>query len=150
MNALAKSCQGLKLSIDITGGVDSRLLVAAMDYYDMNYDLAVSGPKDHIDVVYADKIAKTLNKKLTITTQCIENLDADLENVFDCCDGIVDITTYHRLFQHQGRRAEGKYDLSISGAGGEIYKEYVWLHDFPFYKSNKAVSYTHLTLPTKA
>ena len=137
MNALAKSCQGLKLSIDITGGVDSRLLVAAMDYYDMNYDLAVSGPKDHIDVVYADKIAKTLNKKLTITTQCIENLDADLENVFDCCDGIVDITTYHRLFQHQGRRAEGKYDLSISGAGGEIYKEYVWLHDFPFYKSNK-------------
>ena len=134
MEQLHASTKESFLSIDITGGVDSRLLLGALDYYGSNYELAISGPAGHDDVEYAKSIASYLGKKLLITEQDVtSSLQKEIDDIFEISDGLLDISSYHRIYQHQKNRAQMGYDLTISGAGGEIYKEFSWLHDFPFY-----------------
>ena len=73
MEQLYASTKESFLSIDITGGVDSRVLVGALDYYGSNYELAIAGPAGHDDVEYAKSIASYLGKKLLITEQSVSS-----------------------------------------------------------------------------
>ena len=137
MESVSNAIRDEKIVVDITGGIDSRLLVSALNYYNVDFDLAVSGTENTKDVLIAKVVASRLNKKLLINYHHLEKIEQELDEIFYITEGLYTIVNYHRPYQLSKMRKEAGYTLSISGAGGEIYKEFTWLHDFPFYSKQK-------------
>jgi len=138
--SISRAIKHEKIVVDITGGIDSRLLVAVMSHYKLDFDLAVSGIKGNEDIRIAEQISFLLKKKLIINYHNLNDLENELNDIFYLTDGLSNVVSYHRPYQLLKQRKGGGYSLSISGAGGEIYKEFSWLHDFPFYNKK----YTNL------
>lgn len=138
LSKMAKTFRGKKLGIDLTGGIDSRLLVTIFDYYNLDYELYISGMKGNKDIEIAQTIANILHKKLNITYHEVDNIEEQLSDLIDRCDGVCDIIANHRLYLHNLSKRRNGIDITISGAGGELYKDFWWLQDFPFYNRRKA------------
>jgi len=146
LESFCNSIKKERIVVDITGGVDSRLLVSTLQHFKLEFDLCVSGVKGNKDILIAEEIAKKLNKKLIICYHSIDNIEQELNDIYYITDGISNIVNYHRPYQLSMMRKENNYSLSISGAGGEIYKEFSWLTDFPFYNKKKANLYRYYNL----
>lgn len=130
----AKSLRNCSLSIDLTGGNDSRLLAVLLDLYGLKYETAISGGNaDYKDVSISKKIAHSLGRPWFATIHSVSSLEADMPKLFTITEGMYDILYYHRLYQLQKERKARGVDTIISGMGGELFKDYWWLQDFPFY-----------------
>jgi hypothetical protein len=128
-----------KISIDLTGGTDSRLIVSLLDYLGADYELAVSGTKGHKDIDLARDISEILEKQFFVSYHKIEDITCDsLKDLFFLTDAQTDILNYHRKYQLIQQRKERGFDLQITGAGGELYKDFWWLQDLPFYRKKNA------------
>lgn len=130
----AISLSNCSLSIDLTGGNDSRLLAVMLDFYGLKFETAISGGvADNEDVIVSKKIAHSLGHSWFGTIQSVSALEEDIARLFTITEGLYDILYYHRLFQLQKERQARGIDTMISGVGGELFKDYWWLQDFPFY-----------------
>jgi Asparagine synthase len=120
-----------QVSVDMTGGIDSRLLAVALSYFGLPFETAASGRPGIADLEIAESVANTLGKPFHVTYHAAEQSDWD-ELVWRS-SGMFDVTKNSRLMQLQkDRRARG-INVSVSGAGGELFKDFWWLQDFPFY-----------------
>ncbi len=128
-----ESVKNEKIVVDITGGVDSRLIVSTLHFHNIEFDLAISGVEGNDDIRIAKIIADTLNKKLHILYHTVDNIQYELEEIFSINECLSDVVGYHRAYQLALIRKQNNYSLSISGAGGEIYKDFPWMQDFPFF-----------------
>ena len=130
-----------KISLDLTGGTDSRLIACLLNYLDTDFELAVSGTEGHKDIDIARNISGILKKSFFVSYHNIEDITGDsLRNLFYLTDAQTDILNYHRKYQLILQRKERGIDMQITGAGGELYKDFWWLQDFPFYnKKNAAI-----------
>lgn len=136
---LSKAIEKEKISIDITGGVDSRLIAGAMDCYDANFELAISGNSWNSDMIIADKIGKLLNKKFYPYYHKLDNLNEnELLKLFFDTDSSLDIISYHRIYKYLESRKNRGITFHLSGDGGALYKDFWWLQDFPFYRKKKS------------
>ena len=63
---LASSLAGLNVSVDLTGGSDTRL-VAALLARSLPFECAVSGTADSSDVEIAGEVARALGRPLHVT-----------------------------------------------------------------------------------
>jgi asparagine synthetase B (glutamine-hydrolysing) len=131
--AFAGSIQGEKVSLDLTGGIDSRLLAVVLRSLGVDFELALSGRPDNTDVAIAEEVASVLGVELHLTYHTIDGLEASLPTLFAACDGSFDVLKMHRLTQLQEDRKRRGVTLSLSGAGGELFKDFWWLQDFPWY-----------------
>lgn len=132
-NLFAKSIRNKKVSLDLTGGIDSRLLAALLMDKGIDFNAAISGNHEDPDTIIAKEVSKTIQKELHVTVHNIDNLESELLKIFDLSNGMIDASRYHRISQHQKKRKSEGNDLALSGVGGEIYKDFSWLHEFPFY-----------------
>lgn len=131
---LAKSLANKKISIDLTGGIDSRLIVLMLDYFGLEFETAISGgTNDYKDIKISEKVAKALKHPWYCTIHSLSSLEQDIPELFYATDGLYNILYFHRLFQLQKARLERGIDVMISGVGGEFFKDFWWLQDFPFY-----------------
>jgi hypothetical protein len=130
-----------KISLDLTGGADTRLIVSLLNYLETDFELAVSGTEGHKDIDIARDISKILKKSFFVSYHNIEDITGDsLRNLFYLTDAQTDILNYHRKYQLILHRKERGFDMQITGVGGELYKDFWWLQDFPFYnKKNAAI-----------
>lgn len=136
---LLPSLEKKKLSLDITGGSDSRMLVALFKNTSQNFELSITGEETSQDVKIAQEIAQKINHSFYLTKhQGGKVSDDDLKNLCHFSDGMLDISVYHRLSQYYQDRKKRGVGLQVSGAGGELYKDFWWLQDFPFY--NKKIA----------
>ncbi|UCH95912.1 MAG: hypothetical protein JSV88_03445 [Candidatus Aminicenantes bacterium] len=127
-----------KISFDLTGGTDSRLLVSLMTYLNADFELAVSGIKGHKDIEIARDISHVLKKDFFVSYHNIEDItDEFLKDFFYLTDAQIDLVSYHRKHQLILQRKERGIDVQINGAGGSLYKDYWWLQDFPFYHKKR-------------
>lgn len=134
---LAISLSNRNVSIDLTGGVDSRLIAAVLGYYGMKFETASSGgTADYEDVAIARDVANALGHPYYSTVHSISSLEEDLTDLFFSTDGLYDMLYYHRLLQFAKSRVSRGMDTMISGVGGELFKDYWWLQDFPFYNKH--------------
>lgn len=121
------------ISIDITGGIDSRLVAVVLDHFDINYDAQfnISSSKlGEIDIV--NNVASTLNIPLHIVEN--GNLTSDiLDTLFYLSDAQIDLLNLQSLYFAQRERQKRNIDLIITGVAGELYKDFWWQQDFPFY-----------------
>ncbi|GBD39784.1 hypothetical protein HRbin37_02070 [bacterium HR37] len=127
-----------KVSIDLTGGIDSRLLAVLLDYFGLEFETAVVGIRGNQDIEIAKEVASILKHDIHITYHSIDNLEKDLYELFAMCDGLCNILKCHTQLQDNRGRLHRGVSLKLSGAGGELYKDFWWLQDFPFYKKKRA------------
>lgn len=128
-----------RMSIDLTGGSDSRLVVSLLEYLNADFELSVSGIIGTKDIDIAKNISNILKKDFFVTYHNIENITNDfLKDLFYITDGQIDILSYHRKHQLTLHKKERGIDIQITGAGGELYKDFWWLQDFPLYRKKSA------------
>lgn len=133
---LADSIKNERISLDLTGGIDSRLLAVALDYFGIPFEVALSGVPGNADLAIAEQVAHVLGRELHVTYHNVRDLERELAEIFPLVDGLSDVVNYHRVFQLQRDRLSRDVNLVLSGTGGELFKDFWWLQDFPFYSKN--------------
>ncbi len=127
------------ISIDLTGGIDSRLICALLDYRNLDFEVAISGVKGNQDIEIAKKVSSLLNKKFYVTYHSTNNLsDSKIYEIFNITDAQIDVLNYHRNIQFNDDKKSRGVNFQISGMAGELYKDYWWLQDFPLYRKRKS------------
>lgn len=127
-----------KISCDLTGGKDSRMVACLLDYFGIDYELAISGIQGNRDIKIAEEVAHQLDHNLEITYHSPDTDSEALLNLFDLVDGKHNILGFHRLSQLHSDRDKRGITLALSGAGGEFFNDYWWLQDFPLYSRHQS------------
>ena len=120
-----------RVSLDLTGGFDSRLLVACLKAAGIA-ETATSGQDGNVDVRIARRVAATLNLPHIAVKHEVADLAERLPELLRLTQGQIGLLTYDHMYQFlSGRQARG-ITLCIAGVGGELWKDFLWLQDFPF------------------
>ena len=130
---LGRSVEHLKLSADLTGGFDTRLIVCLLHRQDLPFELAVSGPAGSHDVEIARRVAAQLERRLEITPHDVSHLEDDLQEAFIEVDGQTDLRRFHRDRQYAASRLSRGIQVIAHGGGGAQFKDFFSYQDFPFY-----------------
>jgi hypothetical protein len=134
---LAASLSGARVSVDLSGGSDSRL-VAAMLAGSLEMECAVSGTAGARDIAIASQVARALRCPLYVTVHDASDVDSVAQELFETSDAQSDMLAFHRQRQLATGRAERQVAIASGGAGGELYKDFWWLQDFPRYRRRTA------------
>jgi asparagine synthetase B (glutamine-hydrolysing) len=135
---LARSLRGRRLSIDLTGGLDSRLCACLYRQCGVEFETVVSAAEPDVpDVVIARRVSELLGMPFYRGGHDLSCLEDELEEVFLAGDGSFDISLLHRNRQNALDRLARGADVMSSGAGGEYFRDYYYIHDFPHYGSSK-------------
>jgi hypothetical protein len=132
---LAGSLAGLKVSADVTGGIDTRLITCLLHRAGTGFEVAISGRADSEDARIAADIARLLNRPFFVTPHDLSRLDEELPLVFRDGDGQMDCCALHRLRQHCLARLARGVQVISHGAGGAHFKDFFSFQDFPRYGS---------------
>ena len=132
----AKSVENQSVSVDLTGGIDSRLLATILDANDVKFECSVSGSNKDKDVAIAEEVAHKLNHSLIVSERPSTIEEKEMEQLFYFCDGLYEIFNAYSGRNSQLQRSNREVDLIITGAGGELFKDFFWLQDFPQYRKS--------------
>jgi asparagine synthetase B (glutamine-hydrolysing) len=78
--AFAGSSKGEKVSLDLTGGIDSRLLAVVLRYLGVDFKLALSGRPDKTDIATAEEVASALGVELHLSYHTTDDLETSLQH----------------------------------------------------------------------
>lgn len=124
-------CDG-RIGCTITGGTDSRAVLANLIHSGVKPDLAITGHDSEPDVEIAKEISKVMNLNLSIISDDLEESDW-LSHSINAADGREGICAVYRL----NKLARYLYDkgihLQFGGVNGEMYKNSFINQDFPIY-----------------
>lgn len=116
----------------ITGGMDSRTILAILLYNDISPSLTITGGEDHVDVILAEKIADKTNLKLEYFSDKPESIDWIKETKLNLAGRTGICGTYRLLKQARGLAQNG-VKIKTGGVAGEMYKNSFINQDFPKY-----------------
>lgn len=132
MRRLAKAVEGAEgISCTITGGTDSRLILAHALHAGIDPTLDISGSENHVDVVIGKQIAAHLSKPILHTTDNPE--PGWIDEAIRAADGMTGVCGIYRLHKHARRLHKDGFLLDLGGGGGEFYKNSSINLDYPFY-----------------
>lgn len=127
------------VSIDLTGGIDSRLIASILACLKIPFDVVystASGNDDELKIV--EHLVGELKADLKIIYPDKNGLtENDLSELIRLGDGQWDPLGLRSLRKTQRWRRNHGYDLAITGVAGELYKDFWWQQDFPFYASKQ-------------
>ncbi len=136
--ALAEALRGEQVSVDLTGGFDSRMLACLLHAHGVPFEAALSGRETSEDACLGRAVAEALGVDYHFTvydpSKLLDQLPATLQRL-DGLGGLILLN--HRLIQLGQDRAARGATVSLKGSGGELYKDFFWTQDFPFYRSRK-------------
>lgn len=134
---LCLSLHGLRVSVDLTGGSDSRLVATLLsDAPDVEF--AITGVPGNSDITIASRTAAVLGRPLHVLYHVVGDLDAEARELLEVSDGLCDMLAFHRLRQNAVARCARGVQVALGGIGGELYKDFWWLQDFPRYRSRRS------------
>lgn len=132
MRRFARAVEGAQgIVCTITGGADSRLILAHMLHAGMDPLLDITGPEDHPDVRIAKQIAKRLGKDILHIPDNPE--PGWIDEAIQAADGMTGVCGIYRLNKKARRLQEKGLVLECGGSGGEFYKNSFINLDYPFY-----------------
>jgi hypothetical protein len=135
---LAQSLVHERLSADLTGGTDSRTMVALLHYTGVNFETAISGMPGNADIRISSEVARGLGHEHHVTIHNIDRLEDELPDLLRAIDAQGSVLNYHRLAQHErGRKARG-VTVTFGAGSGTFLKDNLWFHEFPFYRRARA------------
>ena len=124
-------CDG-KIGCTITGGIDSRSVLANLIMIGVKPELAITGHKLQPDVEIAKEISKVTKLELSIISDEIEEKDWLIHSV-EAADGQEGICGIYRLNKLARYLHEKGIVVQFGGLNGEMYKNSFINQDFPFY-----------------
>jgi hypothetical protein len=132
MTRAAKRIHGLygNLVCDLTGGYDSRALVAAFLGAGVRFATAVSGAAGSADVRISRELAQMLGLA-HFHSEPLQQISFDqIQTCLALTDGEYDLVNYAQIREvHRG--LSKKFDISINGSFGEVARGYWWELLFP-------------------
>lgn len=134
---LARSLEGLAVSVDATGGFDSRLVACLLQGRGLPFELATSGRPGTPDTEIARTMAGLLDRPFHLAGHGLEGLDEELEATFRMGDGLTDLRRLHRDRQMALARLARGVGVVAHGGGGELYRDHYVIQDFPFYGNGR-------------
>ena len=115
---------------DLTGGYDSRALVAAFQTAGVHFSTTVSGLPEGRDVILSQSLAKMIGlPNIHLEPQGQTKFD-QVKNAFLLTDGEYDLIEYARIFEIH-RILSQSFNISINGSFGEVARGYWWELLFP-------------------
>jgi hypothetical protein len=135
---LARDFRNERCSINLTGGVDSRLVAALLAHFGLEFEVAISGTEGHPDVVKSRQIAALLGREHYLTRHTVENVEAELPELFGISNGTQDVLRLHRLHQHVEQQVARGVSVVFTGVEAALYSDKLWMQDFTFYHRKKA------------
>jgi Asparagine synthase len=130
------SVKSQQVSVDLTGGIDSRLLTVLLHSLGLSFEIATCGMKTDSDVVIAQQVAEALGLNLHITERTMKSVNWN--EVFKECDGLFDVVRAASQAQMRAERLRRGVSLVVTGVAGELLKDFWWLQDMPFYARKNA------------
>lgn len=124
-----------QISLDLTGGIDSRLLVVMLQSLGLRFEIATCGLSSDPDVSIARQVAEALDLELHVTERAMDTVD--WTEVFKDCDGLFDVVRACSQAQMRTERRQRGISLVVIGVGGELLKDFWWLQDMPFYARSR-------------
>jgi len=125
-----------RLVCDLTGGYDSRILVAAFLGSGVNFSTTVSGASDSADVRVSCELAKMLGLSHEVQAPVHHISYAQLNAAVELTDGAYDAVEYARIMKIHQHLSE-HFDISLNGSFGEIARGYWWELLFPHIGARK-------------
>src|SRR5262249_29506645 len=115
---------------DLTGGYDSRALVAAFQTAGVRFATTVSGPEESADGQVSRQLAKLFGvTHLRHEAPAVISFDTARRS-FALTDGEYDLLEYSRIaYVHQNLSQQ--FDISLNGSFGEVARGYWWELLFP-------------------
>lgn len=136
MRRLSRAVSGRgDIACTITGGIDSRTILAHMIHCGLHPLLDITGKPTDIDVVIAQKVAEHLDEKLLFIQESPEE-ENWLEDVIREADGMAGVCGLYRLYKKARQLPEEGILLECGGLNGEMYKNSFINQDYPFYGGN--------------
>lgn len=142
INSTLENFVDSKVVCDLTGGFDSRIIVSAMMASGKNpKDIStfVFGPEDSREVSLVKGYWEALGIQgmhLPLPNDWSERFSEYVEKSILLCDGEENAFNYAPiLFAQEYKNI--KFDYSLNGLAGELYRDFWWIQDFP-YKRIKA------------
>lgn len=123
------------VSVDITGGADSRLVATALAYFGLPFEMATAGRPGIPDLEIGARVAETLGRPFYPTYHTAAH--TDWNQIFRLSGGMVDVSKISRMMQLLESRKSRGITVAVSGACGELFREFWWMQDFPFYARRK-------------
>jgi hypothetical protein len=115
---------------DLTGGYDSRALVAAFVGAQIPCATTVSGPPDSADVTISTSLAQMLHLR-HLHNESLQQISVDrIWAAVALTDGEYDSIEYAGVLEIHQRLAE-QFEISINGSFGEVARGYWWELLFP-------------------
>lgn len=121
-----------KLACTITGGTDSRAILAHLLHEDLSPILNITGHDGQEDVDIARKIAKITDLELMAVSDEPEH-EGWIDEAIAAADGMTGICGIYRLYKKASLLHENGITLECGGAAGELYKNSFINQDLPFY-----------------
>jgi len=132
MRRLSKAISGEEgIACTITGGIDSRTILAHMVHNGLHPLLDITGKLTDADVIIAKKVAGRLGQKLLHVPDNPEK--GWIEEAIQAADGMTGVCGIYRLYKKARRLQENKIVLECGGLNGEMYKNSFINQDYPFY-----------------
>lgn len=132
---LGQAMEDTSINMDLTGGSDTRFILATLIKAGIKPDTSTYGYDEEIDVLTAKNIAELLNIRHFQQVPSIS--DPNPLFYFLLVDGLADISKYLGFYQVVTAKQKAGYQLSINGGGGGICKDFLWQQDFPFYNNRQ-------------
>lgn len=115
---------------DLTGGYDSRAVVAGFAASGVPFATTVSGASESADVTVSAQIAKATGlKHLHLNSETAQSF-AEIEEAFRFTEGAYDLVEYARVLSLHKRMSQD-FDISVNGSFGELARGYWWELLFP-------------------
>ncbi len=132
---LVQAIDGLKTSVDLTGGYDSRVINCFLSRGGLDFECALSGVVGSNENRTAARVAAMLERPFIFQEHDISRLEHDLPAGFIDGDGLSEIPRLHRDRQFCLSRLARGVALMVHGGGGEFFRDNYFIQDFPRYGS---------------
>jgi asparagine synthetase B (glutamine-hydrolysing) len=145
---LAQAMTERRISVDLTGGFDTRLIACLLDQRHVPFECALSGVPDSEEHRRALQVAEVMGREFHFHVHDIAGLESDLPAVFAAGDGLTEIPRLHRDRQLCLSRQQRGIEIMLHGGGGGFFQDHYVVQDFPRYGSPHAnvTRYYHLRI----
>lgn len=137
VDAVAQALADRRVSVDITGGFDSRLIAGLLARTGLPFDCAMLGAAEGRETEIARAVAETLGHALELHTPDVSRFEQEASEVFRAGDGLTEMSGLLRDRQLCLRRLARGVELMVHGGGGEFFRDNWYVQDFPRYGSAK-------------
>ena len=135
---LAIALEGRRLSVDLTGGFDSRVVACMLHANKASFDGAMTGFTESDDSRSARAVAAEMGCEFHFHVHDISMLEEDIPLVFRGADGATEMARFHRDRQNNLARIARGVEAIAHGGAGELFRDHNYVQDFPFYGSSKS------------